>query len=150
MASGFRVERQTFIPAKEVYDRLADANAWSQWTSMVYRSELVQLGTIDPLGAGAIRRMTSLRGLMTVDEEILVATSPHYQRYTLRGLPARGYIGEVHINENDGRTRILWTAEFRPRLAGTGFVLGKFLGFAIGRITDSLIAACERAATNDL
>jgi hypothetical protein len=149
MPSGFRVVRSTSVAPQQLYDRLANVPAWSQWAPMVSRSELIQEGTVDRLGAGAIRRMHSLRGLLTVDEEILEATSPSYQRYTLRGLPATDYVGEVRLDETSGRTQIVWTARFRPRVPGTGWALGKFLGFSIARITDSMIAACERSATHD-
>jgi hypothetical protein len=87
MPYGFRIERDTTVAAQKLYDRLADVAAWDQWAPMVSRSELVQSGATDPLGAGAIRRMQGLGGLLTVDEEILEATSPSYQRYTA----VRGY-----------------------------------------------------------
>lgn len=150
MLSGFKVERFTHVPAEQIYDRLADVASWSQWATTVSRSLLVQVGATDPLGAGAIRRMSGLRNLFTVDEEILAATRPSYQRYTVRGLPATDYVGQVHIHEDGGRTHILWTAEFRPKIAGTGWALGKFLGLSISRIADDLIAACERAAIKDV
>src|SRR4051812_12693874 len=131
---GFTVERDTPVPAERIYDKLADAAAWTQWTSMVHRSELVKMGTPDPLGAGAIRRMGQLGGRFWVDEEILEATRPSLQRYTVRGLPVTNYDGLVRIDEADGRTHIVWTAQFRPIIPGTGAVLGKLLGMAISRI----------------
>jgi len=141
MPYGFRIERDTIVAAQKLYDRLADVAAWDQWAPMVSRSELVQSGATDPLGAGAIRRMQGLGGLLTVDKEILEATSPSYQRYTaVRGLPAYDYRGEVQIDEVDGRTHVVWTGEFKPRFPGTGPVLAKLLGYSIRRITDRLIA----------
>jgi Polyketide cyclase / dehydrase and lipid transport len=144
---GFRIERTTPVAAQNIYDRLADAAAWDQWAPMVGRSELAQVGATDPLGAGAIRRIHAPGGLMTVDEEILEARSPSYQRYTVRGLPLpiRDYTGEVHIDEVDGRTRIVWTGQLTPRFAVTGPLIAKFLESAVRRIVDSLIAACSRA-----
>ena len=150
MPYGFRIERDTAVPAQKIYDRLADAAAWDQWAPMVNRSELAQLGPTDPLGAGAIRRIHGLAGLLTVDEEILEATSPSYQRYTVRGLPTHDYRGEVHIDEVDGRTHVVWTGQFKPRFSGTGPVLAKFLGYSVGRIADRLIAECEPASVNDV
>jgi Polyketide cyclase / dehydrase and lipid transport len=145
MSYGFRIERDTAVSAQKIYDRLADAAAWDQWAPMVSRSELAQSGSPDPLGAGAIRRVHGPGGLLTVDEEIVEATSPSHQRYTVRGLPVRDYTGDVRIEEVDGRTRIVWTGQLTPRFAGTGTLMAKFLESSVRRIADNLIAACERA-----
>jgi hypothetical protein len=145
MTSGFVVQRTTNVASQQLYDRLADASDWSQWASMVDVSELVRSGSIDPLGAGAIRRVGGFGGRLTVDEEISVATSPSYQRYTARGLPARDYVGEVRIDECDGNTIIDWTGRFSPKIPGTGWILSRLLSYAIGRMADDLISACERS-----
>jgi len=149
--SVFRIERDTTVAAQKIYDRLADAAAWNQWAPVFNRSDVVQLGPIDPLGAGAIRRLRGLRGLLTIDEQILEATRPSYQRYTaLRGLPAREYSAEVRIDELNGGTRLVWTGQFKPRVPGTGWVLAQILAYSIGVVVNRLIAGCERAAVNGL
>jgi hypothetical protein len=146
MTSGFLVERTTLVAPQQLYDRIAEAATWNQWASMVDVSELIQFGSEDPLGAGAIRRMGGFGGRLTVDEEIVAATPPSYQRYTARGLPASSYVGEVRIAEREGKTTIDWTGRFSPKVPGTGWILARLLAYSIGRVADDLIAACERSA----
>jgi hypothetical protein len=150
MISAFKVERTTFVPPQHLYDRLADAPRWREWATLVDVSELIQRGPVDPFGGGAIRRMGGLGGRLTVEEEILEAVSPCYQRYTARGLPVVDYLGEVRIGQDSGDTKIVWTGRFRPRLPGTGWILGRLLGYSIARIIDDAIAACQRAAAPDM
>ena len=150
MTSGFRVVRFTSVAPQSLYDRLVDVPAWSQWAPMVNRSELIREGAVDRLGAGAIRRMHVLGGFLKVDEEILEATSPSFQRYTVRGLPVTDFVGEVRLDDTSGRTQIMWTGRFRPRVPGTGWALGKFVEFSIARIIDGMIAACKRSAPRDI
>jgi hypothetical protein len=149
MTSGFRVERMTSVAPQIIYDRLADAESWSQWAPLVTRSNLIKRGAPDPLGAGAIRRVGGLI-VMSVDEEILDATPPSYQRYTaVRGLPVRDYRGEVHLHQVGGGTHLVWTGQFEPLVPGTGRLLASLLRLAIGRIAYGVIAVCEQSVNRD-
>jgi uncharacterized protein YndB with AHSA1/START domain len=147
MTSGFLVERKSSASPERIYHLLADAAAWRRWAGrLVSYSELVRQGTPDPLGAGAIRRVGGLK-IVRADEEILEARPPHYQRYTaVRGIPVSHYCGEVHLNEVDGGTELVWSGTFEPRIPGTGRLLAVFLRLAIASIADHAIAAAEQSA----
>ncbi|TPG36460.1 SRPBCC family protein [Mycolicibacterium hodleri] len=141
MTSGFRVERMVSAPPASIYNLLADVPNWKDWASMVNHSELVQHGDPDPLGAGAVRRMGGIKFIL-VDEEILEASPPHYQRYTAtRGLPVRDYRGEVRLDPVDGGTHLVWTGAFEPLVPGTGWLLAAFLRVSISRIVSGAYAA---------
>jgi hypothetical protein len=149
MASGFRVERVTPVAPERIYNLLANVSAWKEWAPLVSRSELIRQGTPDPLGAGAIRRMGGL-GLLSVDEEILEARPPHFQRYTaVRGIPMSRYRGEVHLDSVSGGTRLVWTGVFEPRIPGSGWLLAILLRLAIGAIVTRAIAVAELHAGTD-
>jgi hypothetical protein len=149
MTSGFRVEAMTPVAAERIYDLLADARAWKNWAPLVSYSELIRQGTPDPLGAGAIRRIGGL-GFLRVDEEILEARPPHYQRYTaVRGLPASHYRGEVHLDSVDSATRLVWTGTFEPRIPASGWLLATSLRLVIRAIVTRAIAVAERDTCTD-
>jgi len=109
--------------------------------SRIYARE----GSPDIGGVGAIRRMGGYG--LSVDEEILEARPPHYQRYTiLRGAPVKNYCGEVHLEPAGGGTALLWTVRFTSTVPGLGPVLRIALGFLIGLVVKAMIKAAE----NDL
>jgi Polyketide cyclase / dehydrase and lipid transport len=144
MTLGFRVERVTPVAPEGIYSLLAGVPAWKDWAPLVSYSELIRQGTPDPLGAGAIRRIGGL-GLLRVDEEILEARPPHYQRYTaVRGIPVSRYHGEVHLDSVDGGTRLVWTGAFEPRIWGSGRLLATLLRLVIGAIATRAIAVAEQ------
>lgn len=146
MTSGFRVERMTSAPPDGIYDLIADAAGWREWAFLVNHSELIRQGEPDPLGAGAIRRIGGLK-FLRVDEEILDAQAPRYQRYTaLRGIPVSDYTGEVRLSDVKGETQLVWTGTFKPLIPGTGRLLGTLLGLAISKIADRAIAIAEQSA----
>jgi len=147
MSYGFRIVRVTSVAPQQLYNCLADAETWSEWAPMVGRSELARPGTPDPLGAGAIRRIRGL-AIIRVDEQIVEAYPPSYQRYTLRGLPLIDYCGEVRLSRADSSTRLEWTGRFRPQIPATGYMLAKFLEWSIARIADALIIRCQTVTTN--
>ena len=149
MTSGFRVERETAAAPERIYNLLADAPAWKDWAPLVSYSELIRQGTPDRLGAGAVRRIGGL-GFLRVDEEILEARPPHYQCYkAVRGIPVSEYRGEVHLDSVDGRTKLVWTGTFTPRVPGSGRLLATLLGLTIGAIADSAITIAEKDASSD-
>lgn len=144
MTSGFRVEATTTASPESVYDLLANAADWKNWAPLVSYSELTRLGTPDPLGAGAIRRIGGF-GVLRVEEEILEARPPHYQRYTaVRGLPASKYRGEVQLDRVEGGTRLVWTGTLEPLIPGSGWLLATSLRLAIRAIATRAIAVAER------
>lgn len=95
MTFGFRVERATSAPSNRVYDLLADVAAFREWAPLIRYSELIRQGTPDPSGAGAVRRL-GVCNAASVDEKIVEARAPHYQRYIgVRGFPVSQYRGEI-------------------------------------------------------
>jgi uncharacterized protein YndB with AHSA1/START domain len=145
MTFGFRVERATTAPPTRVYDLLADAAAWREWVPFIGYSELIRRGTPDPLGAGAVRRVGVFKGV-SVDEEIVEARPPHYQRYTgVRGFPVSQYCGEIRLSEVDNGTELLWTVSFEQRVPGTGRTLAMIFRAVITKMANRAISVAEES-----
>jgi len=120
MTFGFRVERSTSAPPERVYDVLADVAAFREWAPLFRYAELIRPGTPDPLGAGAVRRLGPVKRA-TVDDEIVEARPPHYQRYIgVRGFPVAQYRGEIRLSPVESGTQLLWTVTFEQKVPGTG------------------------------
>lgn len=146
MTFGFRVRRTTSAPSNRVYDLLADVAAFREWAPLVRYSELIRQGTPDPSGAGAVRRL-GVCNTASVDEEIVEARPPHYQRYIgVRGFPVSQYRGEIHLSQVETGTELLWTVTFEQLAPGTGRPLQMIIRGVITYLVDHAISAAEHAA----
>ncbi|HVW44617.1 MAG TPA: SRPBCC family protein [Amycolatopsis sp.] len=143
----FRVQRQAAAEPSVIYRLLADVPGWRKWFPLVGHADFVRAGDAEPGGAGAIRRVGGM-GFLDVEEQILDARAPHYQRYTvLRGLPVSSYEAEVHIEPLGTGSALLWTGRFSASLPGVGPVLRVVLGSLIGMLSTALVTAAERHAS---
>jgi hypothetical protein len=69
-----------------------------------------KVGTTDPNGVGAIRRIASAGPAPDIVEEIVTSEPPHVLGYkALSGVPFPGYSGEVRLSEAGAGTRITYT-----------------------------------------
>lgn len=107
-------------PIETVFDVLADARRWKEWT-FVQRSDVERQGDPPPFGVGTIRRLGTGPGGSR--EEVVVYEPPRRYSYTmLSGLPVRSYRADVELTSRaDGGTDISWSGGFeRPVIPGTG------------------------------
>lgn len=146
MTFGFRVERASSAPPTRVYNVLAHVADFREWAPHVGYSELIRQGTPDPLGAGAVRRLGPYKWA-SVDEEILEARPPHYQRYIgVRGFPVSQYGGEIRLSQVETGTELLWTVTFQQRVPGTGRPLETIIRAVITSLADHAIGVAEKSA----
>ena len=147
MTFGFRVQRATSAPPSRVYDLLAAPAAWRDWAPpFIGYSELIRHGTPDPLGAGAVRRVGPFNGA-TVDEEIVEARPPHYQRYIgVRHFPVSHYRGEIIISQGDTGTEVVWAVTFEQRAPGTGRLWETIIRAVITKMANRVIKVAEESA----
>jgi Polyketide cyclase / dehydrase and lipid transport len=146
MTFGFRVERATSAPPERLYGVLADVVAFREWAPLFRYSEIIRPGTPDPLGAGAVRRLGPVKWA-TVDEEIVEARPPHYQRYIgVRGFPVAQYRGEIRLSQLETGTQLLWTVTFEQKVPGTGRPLTTAFRAVITYLVNHAIRVAEESA----
>jgi hypothetical protein len=141
----FRFLQHCGAPPARVYRVLADVPRWHTWMPAISAAEFERMGDVDPLGTGAIRRLTCL-GMTVAREEILEARPPHYQRYAiLSGGPVRDYVGAVRIEPDGEGSLIRWESTFSPLVPGTGKFARLVLRRTVMQIASSLAKAAERS-----
>ena len=146
MTFGFRVDRATSAAPERVYDILSDMAAFRAWAPLVRYSEWIKRGTPDPSGAGAIRRLGMSKGV-SVDEEIVEAQPPYYQRYVgVRGFPVSHYGGEIHLSRVDAGSQFLWTVNFEQTIPCTGWPLQIIIRAVITYLVNHAIREAEESA----
>jgi hypothetical protein len=104
------VTSQTTVaaPIETVWDTLSDHVGMSDWGPFTVTMD--KLGTADPNGVGAIRRIASPGPGPDIVEEVVTFEAPHWLGYkALSGVPFRGYTGEVRLSEAGAGTQISWT-----------------------------------------
>ena len=104
------VTSQTTVaaPIETVWDTLSDHVGMSEWGPFTVTMD--KLGTADPNGVGAIRRIASPGPGPDIVEEVVTFEAPHRLGYkALSGVPFRGYTGEVRLSEAGAGTQIFWT-----------------------------------------
>jgi Polyketide cyclase / dehydrase and lipid transport len=127
-----------------IYELLEDVPGWPGWAPLVGHACFVREGSPRVGGAGAIRRVGGL-GVVNVDEEIVEARPPHYQRYRInRGLPVSDHTGEVHIEPLGPGSAVLWTGRFTVKAPGFGPVLRFLLARAIGLLATAAVRRADQ------
>src|SRR5438132_3754871 len=97
------------VPIDTVWDALSDHVGIGRWAPglTVTRDKV---GTTDPNGVGAVRRIASAGPGPDIVEEVVTFEPPHLLGYkALSGVPFRGYSGEVRLSEAGAGTRITYT-----------------------------------------
>ena len=108
-------------PRERVWEILADHEAMPRWFPA---REVVRrrVGAPDPNGIGA-HRVVRLSGLAL--EEVVTAFKPseHLEYSVVEGAPFVDHTADVILMNDDGGTRVRWSARFRPLLPGTGWLV---------------------------
>jgi uncharacterized protein YndB with AHSA1/START domain len=105
------VTSQTTVAAtiETVWDALSDHVGISRWAPGLSVT-MDRLGTADPNGVGAVRRIASPGPGPDIVEEVVTFEPPHLLRYkALSGTPFPDYAGEVRLTEAGAGTRISYT-----------------------------------------
>jgi uncharacterized protein YndB with AHSA1/START domain len=106
-----RVTSQTTVvaPIDTVWDALSNHSGISRWAPGLTVT-MDRLGTADPNGVGAIRRIASPGPGPDIVEEVVTFEPPHLLGYeALSGTPFPGYAGEVRLSEAGAGTHISYT-----------------------------------------
>ena len=104
------VTSQTTVaaPIETVWDKLSDHVGMSEWGPVTVTMD--RLGTADPNGVGAIRRIASRGPGPDIVEEVVTFEAPNLFGYkALSGTPFPGYAGEVRLTPAGSGTHINYT-----------------------------------------
>ena len=105
------VTSQTTVaaPIETVWDKLTDHVGMGQWGPGITVT-MDRLGTADPNGVGAIRRIASPGPGPDIVEEVVTFEAPNLFGYkALSGTPFPGYAGEVRLTPAGSGTHIDYT-----------------------------------------
>ena len=94
-----QVTSQTTVaaPIETVWDKLSNHVGMSQWGPGITVT-MDRVGTDDPNGVGAIRRIASPGPAPDIVEEVVAFEAPNLLGYkALSGTPFPGYAAEVHL-----------------------------------------------------
>jgi hypothetical protein len=129
-------------PTTLVWSLIAEVERWKEW-SFLTRSYLLRPGSPDPDGVGALRRLAV--GPFGSSEEVVAFVPPSHFAYVARkGMPARHYRADVHLEAEGDGTRITWRGALEPIVPGTGpLVLAYARGF-VRRFLRSVLAYADR------
>jgi uncharacterized protein YndB with AHSA1/START domain len=105
------VTSQTTVaaPIETVWDKLSDHVGMSKWGPGVTVT-MDRVGTAEPNGVGAIRRIASPGPGPDIVEEVVTFEAPNLFGYkALSGTPFPGYAGEVRLTPAGSGTHINYT-----------------------------------------
>jgi uncharacterized protein YndB with AHSA1/START domain len=102
-------ETTVAAPIESVWDKLSNHVGMSQRGPGITVT-MDRLGTDDPNGVGAVRRIASPGPGQDIVEEVVTFEAPHVLGYkALSGTPFPGYAGEVRLTEAGAGTHISYT-----------------------------------------
>ena len=138
----FEIHRDIDAPVDRVWEVISDHEGMPRWTALE-RATLVRPGEGDRNGLGAVRRLVGPGPAIV--EEVVAWDPPSAFEYRLdRGLPVRDYRASVRLSEHGGKTRVTWSASFRPKLPGTGWLLSAAMKKAFAGALKGLARFVER------
>ena len=132
--SSFSLERTVDIPIDKLWSLLGDFTKSPCPDISVTAAEL---GDPSAGGIGTIRTITI--GRVRVREIIETVDPPHGFTYRiLSGAPVKEYVGRALFEDKDGRTRIRWSGDFKPKIPFTGGICCKVAKGAVVQLLDSI------------
>jgi hypothetical protein len=133
------VTERTAADSATVYALLRDGSTWPEWSTTIDSFTLEKEGDGEPEGVGAVRIFRS--GRIVGRDEILAFTPASAFSYAhIKGLPVRGYRGDVELRQHNGGTEIRWRVKFSPLIPGTGRLLRRALTRFLGKSVRGLAA----------
>ena len=136
--TAFVVTRKVDIPSDKVWNLCGDF-AKSPGPGVLV--EVEEKGNAGSNNVGAIRTITI--GSVKVRERLVSVDPPRTFSYTvLSGAPMMGHLGKAEFIPQGAATEIRWSAEFKPRVPGTGWIVGMVTRKAINHLIDEI----EKAA----
>ncbi|MGN6161943.1 MAG: SRPBCC family protein [Marmoricola sp.] len=95
---------------------LADHVGMSSWGPGL-KVTMDKVGSTDPNGVGAVRRISAPGPMPAIVEEITAFEPQRFLGYrALSGVPLRDYRGEVELAEHEGKTWISYTVHADSRI----------------------------------
>jgi hypothetical protein len=145
----YRIEQPSIATPAAVFDTLIDVERWPNWVPSLVEASWERRGAPDT-GVGGIRRTRSrvLGASLTLREEILGGTRPHYHSYNLlsHALGFDSYQAAVQIEERANDCLIIWTATFSTRIPGWGRPLQLIARSQIKRLAAALAREAQQIA----
>lgn len=142
MVQKARATATSTAPPEVVYELLLDPTTWTAWSTM-HEVRLEVPGRDEPYGVGSVRALDRGR-VHGLDEVVELVPGKRFGYRHVRGLPVRDYRADVDLEPIAGGTRITWSATFRPRYVGTGWILRSGVRRLLAAMTTGL---AEHAAT---
>lgn len=136
----YRHEVVADAPVEVVWDVLTDHAAYASWSGLP-SARIIRAG--DPDGVGAVRFLGA--GPFGATEEVVAVEPGRRLVYRIvSGIPATSYRGEVVLEPQGDRTRIVWRGGVArgPRWLRRPYSL--LLGVVPGRLARGLARAAER------
>jgi uncharacterized protein YndB with AHSA1/START domain len=112
-----QVTSQTTVdaPIDIVWAALSDHVGISRWAPGLSVT-MDKVGSPDPNGVGAVRRIAALGPAPDIVEEVVTFEAPHVLGYrALSGVPFPEYSGQVRLSDEGGITRITYTLSSSAR-----------------------------------
>jgi uncharacterized protein YndB with AHSA1/START domain len=110
-------ETTVAAPIETVWDKLSDHVGMSQWGPGITVT-MDRVGTAEPNGVGAIRRIASPGPGPDIVEEVVTFQAPNLFGYkALSGTPFPGYTGEVRLSPAGAGTHISYTVSSTARFS---------------------------------
>jgi len=144
MTAASHVEVQRLFPhsIERVFRRYTDHEGWSDWAG-TGPVTLVQVGSPDRNGVGAVRAFSTAPGLR---EEVTAFEPPpaagggaRLDYRVIRGpIPLADHRGEVVFTPQGAGTLVTWRVSFRSRIPGLGWPLERGLTALFGRMLRGL------------
>jgi uncharacterized protein YndB with AHSA1/START domain len=111
----FTSQTTVAAPIDTVWAALSDHVGISRWAPGLSVT-MDKVGTSDPNGVGAVRRIAAFGPTPDIVEEVVTFDPPHVLGYrALSGVPFPGYSGEVRLTEVGPGTLITYTLSSSAR-----------------------------------
>jgi uncharacterized protein YndB with AHSA1/START domain len=140
----FCAEAVSSAPPARVFALLEAGDRWSEWAGPFVPRSRWAVETDPPGTVGAVRRLGV--GPLGSSERIVEHVPGRRLSYVVESWqPYRDYRADVDlVATTDGGTRIVWQAQFAPRLPGTGTLLRIALRGLVAGFATNLARAAER------
>ena len=129
-------------PPSQLWPLIAEVERWKDW-SFLTRTFLLRPGSPDADGTGALRRLAV--GPFGSTEEVVAFEPPvHFAYVARKGMPARHYRADVHLDAEGDGTRITWHGTLEPLVPGTGHLVLAYARSFVARFLRSVVAYADR------